>query len=78
MLDRDALDAYVPLGPANGRMRAVMNDIFGADLEQNLWIPAALPYYGGERSDPPLTKTLIFSSWTMVDGGVQSIRLTQS
>ena len=41
MLDRDALDAYAPLDPANGRMRAIMDDIFGAGLEQNLWIPAS-------------------------------------
>ena len=48
MLDRAALDAYAPLDPANGRMRAIMDDIFGANLEQNLWIPAAMPYYGAK------------------------------
>ncbi|MGL1180850.1 hypothetical protein ACSTLD_24250, partial [Vibrio parahaemolyticus] len=29
MLDHDAIDAYAPLDPANGRMRAIMDDIFG-------------------------------------------------
>ncbi len=66
MLDRDAIDAYAPLEPANGRMRAIMDEIFGQSLEQNLWIPAAMPYYGAARSRPPLTKALIFSSWSMV------------
>ena len=73
MLDREALDAYAPLDPANGRMRAIMDDIFGADLEQNLWIPAAMPYYGAERSEPPLTKALIFSSWSMVPDAIAAL-----
>lgn len=73
MLDREALDAYAPLDPANGRMRAIMDDIFGADLEQNLWIPAAMPYYGTQKSGPPLTKALIFSSWSMVPDAIAAL-----
>lgn len=73
MLDHDALDAYAPLDPANGRMRAIMDDIFGAGLEQNLWIPAAMPYYGSQRSQPPLTKALIFSSWSMVPDAIAAL-----
>ena len=42
-LDHGALNAYAPIEPANGRMRAVMNDVFQDGLEQNLWIPPALP-----------------------------------
>ena len=66
LLDRKALDAYQPLEPANGRMRAVMDDLFERGLERHLWIPAAMPYYGAARPEPPLTKALVFSSWTMV------------
>lgn len=73
MLDYDALDAYAPLDPANGRMRAIMDDIFGSGLEQNLWIPAAMPYYGAQRSEPPLTKALIFSSWSMVPDAIAAL-----
>lgn len=73
MLDHDALDAYAPLDPANGRMRAIMDDIFGSGLEQNLWIPAAMPYYGAQRSEPPLTKALIFSSWSMVPDAIAAL-----
>ena len=73
MLDHDAIDAYAPLEPANGRMRAIMDDIFGQHLEQNLWIPAAMPYYGAARSGAPLTKALIFSSWSMVPDAVAAL-----
>lgn len=73
MLDHDAIDTYAPLEPANGRMRAIMDDIFGQRLEQNLWIPAAMPYYGAARSEPPLTKALIFSSWSMVPDAIAAL-----
>jgi Sec-independent protein translocase protein TatA len=73
MLDHDDIDAYAPLEPGNGRMRAVMDDIFGQHLEQNLWIPAAMPYYGAPRADVPLTKALIFSSWSVVPDAVAAL-----
>ncbi len=73
MLDRETVDAYGPLEPANGRMRAIIDDIFGQHLERNLWIPAALPYYGETPSGPPPTKALIFSSWSMVPDAVAAL-----
>ena len=73
MLDRDHLDAYEPLEPANGRMRGVMDDVFGDGLDQHLWIPPSLAYYGPERSGTPLTKALIFSSWSMVPDAISAI-----
>lgn len=73
MLDHDRLDAYEPLEPANGRMRAVMDDLFRDGLDQHLWIPPSLPYYGPERQGPPLTKALIFSSWSMVPDAIAAI-----
>ncbi len=73
MLDHARLDAYEPLDPANGRMRGVMDDVFGDGLDQNLWIPPSLPYYGPTRQVPPLTKALIFSSWSMVPDAIAAI-----
>jgi hypothetical protein len=73
MLDHDAIDAYAPLEPANGRMRAIMDDIFGQRLEQNIWIPTAMPYYGDARSGAPLTKALIFSAWSMVPDAIAAL-----
>ncbi len=69
-LDHDQLNAYAPIKPANGRMRVVMDDVFRDGLEQNLWIPPALPYYGDADQDARPTKALIFSSWTMVPDAI--------
>lgn len=73
LLDRSALDTYTPLEPANGRMRAIMDDIFGSQLEQILWIPASMPYYGAPRSGHPPTKSLIFSSWSLVPDAIAAL-----
>ncbi|CAM5543023.1 helicase [Eoetvoesiella caeni] len=73
MLDHNRLDAYEPLEPANGRMRGVMDDMFGDGLDQHLWIPPSLAYYGPNRPGPPLTKALIFSSWSMVPDAIAAI-----
>lgn len=73
MLDHDRLDSYQPLEPANGRMRGVMDDVFGERLDQHLWIPPSLAYYGPDRQGPPLTKALIFSSWSMVPDAIAAI-----
>ncbi len=73
MLSRKVLDAYQEIEPANGRMRAVMDDLFGSQLEKHLWIPASLPYYGTPRSNPPVTKSLIFSSWSMVPDALAAL-----
>ena len=73
LLDSDTLDAYEPLEPANGRMRGLMDNVFRDRLEQHLWIPPALPYYGPPRANPPLTKALIFSSWSMVPDAVAAL-----
>lgn len=73
MLDHDRLDQYEPIEPANGRMRSLMDEVFGAGLDRHLWIPPALAYYGDEPSGPPLTKALIFSSWSMVPDAIAAI-----
>ena len=73
MLDHKRLNAYEPLDPANGRMRGVVDDIFSEGLDQNLWIPPSLPYYGPPRQSPPLTKALIFSSWSMVPDAIAAV-----
>ena len=72
-LDYDQLAAYAPIEPSNGRMRAVMNDVFCDGLEQNLWIPPALPYYGPAAEIARPTKALIFSSWSMVPDAIAAI-----
>ena len=73
MLDRELLKTYEPLVPPNGRMRSLMDDMFRERLEQNLWIPPALPYYGLARSGSPPTKALIFSAWSMVPDAIAAL-----
>ncbi len=73
LLNKKRLNAYRALDPANGRMRGLMADVFEQRLEQNLWIPPALPYYGPARSEPPLTKALVFSSWSMVPDAIAAL-----
>ena len=73
-LDRDAIDSYRPLSPPNGRMRALMDDIFASGLDQRLWIPPSLPYYGGGgEGTGKATKALVFSSWSMVPNAIAAI-----
>ncbi len=73
-LDRDAINDYRPLSPANGRMRALIDDVFASGLDQRLWIPPSLPYYGGDEDDTgKATKALVFSSWSMVPDAVAAI-----
>ena len=43
LLKRSAIAWYRLLAPANSRMRALMDDVFGQRLEQNLWISAGAP-----------------------------------
>lgn len=73
-LNRDAIDTYHPLSPPNGRMRALMVDVFSSGLDQCLWIPPSLPYYATEESESiKATKALVFSSWSMVPDAVAAI-----
>ncbi len=65
-LDRSSLNGYLPLAPANGRMRALIEEVFADSLEQQLWLPPSLPYYARtEGSSARPTKALVFSSWSM-------------
>lgn len=73
-LDRSSLNGYLPLAPANGRMRALIEEVFADSLEQQLWLPPSLPYYARtEGSSARPTKALVFSSWSMVPDAVAAI-----
>ncbi len=73
-LDRSHITSYRELCPRNGRMRALLDDVFADGLAEQLWIPPSLEYYRGEgtpRAD--LTKALLFSSWAMVPDAVAAV-----
>lgn len=73
MLAKAQVASYQPLDVTNGRMRELMEDVFSEQLEANLWIPPALPYYGSSKSTPPITKALVFSSWSMVPDSIAAL-----
>lgn len=72
-LRREAIEAYQPIEPGNGRLRSLMSDLFDAGLDQQLWISPALPYYGPAASGAPATKALVFSAWQMVPDALAAL-----
>ena len=55
-------------------MRLLMDDIFRDDLDQHLWIPPSLPYYGDSDANGARTsKALVFASWSMVPDAVAAV-----
>ena len=73
-LSRRRVEAFRTIEPANGRMRALLEDMLAENLHQHLWIPPSLPYYlvdgvGQSR----LTKALVFAAWTMVPDSIAAI-----
>lgn len=73
LLRREDIDNYQPVEMANGRMRALRDDVFEQGLAQHLWLPPSLPYYGPAAAGAPLTKSLIFSSWSMVPDSIAAL-----
>jgi hypothetical protein len=69
-LDRDAIDAWKPIAPANGRMRALMDLAFEKDMDRRLWLPPSRPYAGRAVG---ATKALVFSAWSMVPDAIAAI-----
>ena len=73
-LTRKHVREYRPLKPPNGRMRLLMDDVFGGGLDQHLWIPPSLPYYRDSDTDErPTSKSLVLSSWSMVPDAVAAV-----
>ena len=73
-LNRTGIKAYRPLTPPNGRMRLLMDDVFGSGLDRCLWIEPAFPYYfDGKSNEARNTKALVFSSWSMVPDAIAGI-----
>ena len=73
-LIRRRIREYRPLNPPNGRMRLLMDDVFGDGLDQHLWIPPSLPYYrDGDSNESRTSKSLVFSSWSVVPDAVAAV-----
>ncbi len=73
-LIRSRIQDYRPLKPPNGRMRLLMDEVFGDELEKHLWIPPSLPYYRvGSSQGIQASKSLVFSSWSVVPDAVAAV-----
>lgn len=78
MLDREDIERYRKLDPANARMRGLHSDLIEGGSWRLLWIPASLPYYQatGVFADPALaklTKRLVFSCWRVVPKAIATV-----
>ncbi|MDF1836196.1 MAG: DEAD/DEAH box helicase, partial [Alteraurantiacibacter sp. bin_em_oilr2.035] len=72
-ISREQVEAYQPIDPANGRLRALMADLFDSGLHQHLWLPPAVTYYGPASEGTPATKALVFSAWQMVPDALAAL-----
>ena len=73
-LTRKHVREFRPLTPPNGRMRLLMDHVFDDGLDQHLWIPPSLAYYrDGDSDERPTSKSLVFSSWSMVPDAVAAV-----
>lgn len=78
LLDWAAVTAYESVDPANGRLRALLEETVETGVWRLLWMPPAAPYYVTESEfDEPasraFTKRLLFSSWAIVPKVVASL-----
>jgi hypothetical protein len=78
LLDRNDIDAYRRVDPANARLRSLHHDTVERQAWRLLWIPPSLPYYEGSGpfADPNLmgfTKRLVFSCWRVVPKAIASV-----
>jgi hypothetical protein len=76
LLQRRTVQQYHPVHPANGRLRALVQDTVDTGLWRLLWIPPSLPYLeprGDYAEVGPVTKALVFSSWHVVPEAIAGL-----
>ena len=78
LIEREAIEQYQKLDPANARLRSLHEDTIAREAWRLLWIPASLPYYEG--SGPfvseelrSFTKRLVFSNWRVVPKAIATV-----
>ena len=76
LLGRRQLDNYEELDPSNGRMRCLFSDTLDQGLWKLLWMPPSMPYSepaGPFRDIGNVTKSLVFSSWSLVPDAIATV-----
>jgi hypothetical protein len=75
-LQKRAMNSYLPVDPANGRLRTLVSDIDRNESWRLLWVPPSMPYWHGEgaySNADGFTKTLVFSSWNVVPDAIAGL-----
>lgn len=75
-LSRNDVASSRPLDMGNGRLRALAQDTVGQIWWQLLWMPPSLPYLAPEgpfEKAGPITKRLVFSSWSATPTAVAAL-----
>jgi hypothetical protein len=76
LLSAERLNGYEALDAGNARMRCLFADTLDLGLWRLLWMPPSLPYSrpaGVYRDVGDVTKSLVFSSWSLVPDAVASL-----
>jgi hypothetical protein len=76
LLKQDDFDQYVPINPANARLRVLMDDTIERGLWRVLWMPPSLPTWQPEgpfRDLEGATKALVFSAWNAVPDAIAAL-----
>ena len=76
VLTRKRLDAYEAIYPANPRLRSLFADTIDHGMWRMLWMPPSMPYSepgGVYRDAADATKSLVFSSWSLVPDAIATI-----
>lgn len=76
LLKRNTVQEYRKLDPANGRLRALFDEMIEPGQWRLLWVHPSLPYLepgGAYATVAPFTKALIFSSWRVVPDAISAM-----
>lgn len=76
LLGRERLDNYEELDSSNSRMRSLFSDTLDRGLWKLLWMPPSMPYSepaGSFRNIGSVTKSLVFSSWSLVLDAIATV-----
>ncbi len=83
LLDRHTVSNYLPIDPANAKLRTLIEHGLEPGGWRLLWIPPSLPYYQPrgvydqallvQPSSQSLTKRLVFSAWKVVPKAISML-----
>lgn len=70
LISNEQIEKFDEIPFHNGRLRALADVAFEHELTRALWVPPSRPSFGNVV---PVTKTLVFSEWSMVPDAIAAI-----